>query len=281
MTNGYLYIAIGEMFRYEAERSARSLRRFTDFPVCLVTDDAEFTSPQFDQIIYVENIGRSFEVKITGMQMSPFDRTVFLDSDTFVCNPIDDIFEFLDYFDMACTLDVNGYSLSFWAQYQPEYKIKLKGVLHEFNTGVVGFKKNADVAAFMVEWLAIHRELKMYADMPTFREAFVRHPIRIGILPQEFNLTGLKSMVIVYGKVKVIHDRLGEKFNNLRSHMADFDYMDRFSKRINRFEGKRLLVPYLGVIPSYYSPFYIKRKIKSLLGVTSKKKRESFVARDR
>src|SRR5690606_25020653 len=129
------------------------------------------------------NIGRSFEVKITGMQMSPFDRTVFLDSDTFVCNPIDEIFELLDYFDMASTLDVKGCSVNFWKEYQPDYKIKLKGVLHEFNTGVVGFKKNSAVSLFLQEWLSIHRELNMYADMPTFREAFLRHPIKIGVLP--------------------------------------------------------------------------------------------------
>ena len=281
MNCGYLYIAIGEMFRYEAERSARSLKRFTKHPVCLVTDDAEFTSKEFDQVIRVENIGRSFEVKITGMQLSPFDKTVFLDTDTFICNPIDDIFELLDYFDMATTLDVKGYSVNFWKQYQPEYKIKLKGVLHEFNTGVVGFNKNTEVMKFFDTWLLIHRELNMYADMPTFREAFLKHPVRIGILPHEFNLTGLKSMVIVYGKVRIIHDRLGEKFDDLRSHMADFDFMDRFSKRVNRMEGKRLIIPYIGVIPYNYSPFYIKKKIKTLLGVKSKKKRESFIARDK
>lgn len=279
MTCGYLYIAIGEMFRYEAERSCRSLKRFTQFPACLVTDDSNFTSTQFDQIIYVENIGRSFEVKITGMQLSPYDKTVFLDSDTFICNPIDDIFELLDYFDMATTLEMNGHSTGFWTQYQPNYQLKLKGVLHEFNTGVVGFNKNEDVVKFLETWLQIHRELNMYADMPTFREAYLKYPVRIGILPHEYNLTGIKSMVIVYGKVRVIHDRLGEKWNNLRSHMADFDYMDKFAKRINRIDYKRLIVPYIGAIPYNFSPFYIKQKLKRVFGVRIKKKRESFIVR--
>ena len=112
MTSGYLYIAVGEMFRYEAERSSRSLKRFTQFPVCLITDDKNFSSPQFDQIIYVEDIGKSFEVKITGMQMSPYDKTVFLDSDVFVCDSIDDIFLVLDHFDMALALDQYGHSMA-------------------------------------------------------------------------------------------------------------------------------------------------------------------------
>lgn len=279
MTCGYLYIAIGEMFRYEAERSCKSLKRFTKLPVCLITDDPNFDSREFDQIIHVENIGRSFEVKITGMQLSPFDRTIFLDSDTFVCNPIDNVFEFLDYFDMATTLEMNGHSIGFWTQYQPTYKLKLKGILHEFNTGVVGFNSNNAVKCFLKAWLSIHRELNMLADMPTFREAFLQHPIRIGILPHEYNLTGVKSMVMVYGKVRVIHDRLGEKWNNIRTHMADFQTMDKFCKRINRIEHKRLIVPYIGVIPFYFSPFYLKQKVKRIFGIKAKKKRESHIVK--
>src|SRR5688572_8197644 len=113
ITCGYLYVAIGEMFRQEAECSARSLRRFTKYPTCLVTDHPTYNSTAFDQIIRVQNIGRSFEVKITGMQLSPFDKTVFLDCDTFVCSSIDDIFGFLEYFDMATTLDARGSSTTF------------------------------------------------------------------------------------------------------------------------------------------------------------------------
>ncbi|MCW5912352.1 MAG: hypothetical protein KIT62_14875, partial [Cyclobacteriaceae bacterium] len=176
MNYGYLYIAIGEMFRHEAERSSRSLKRFTKYRVCLITDKPGFTSDQFDHVIYVEDIGRSFEVKITGMQLSPFDKTVFLDTDTFICNPIDDIFEFLDYFDMATTLEPKGHSMKFWSQYQPNYDIKLKGLLHEFNTGVIGFNKNEAVIKFLETWLTVHRELKMYANMPTFREAYLKFP---------------------------------------------------------------------------------------------------------
>lgn len=279
MNCGYLYIAIGEMFRHEAERSSKSLKRFTNFPVCLVTDDPQYTSNQFDKIIYAENIGRSFEVKITGMQLSPFDKTFFLDTDTFVCEPIDDVFEFLDYFDLATTLEPKGHSLNFWKQYQPDYKIKLKGILHEFNTGVVGFNKTPLVEAFFKTWLNIHRELNMYADMPTFREAYLQSHVKVGILPHEYNFTGLKSLAIAHGKVRVIHDRLGEKFNDLRPHMADFEFMDRLAKRINKTELKRLVVPYIGIIPYNFSPYYIKRKLKRMLGIKIKKKRESFVVK--
>jgi hypothetical protein len=279
MTCGYLYIAIGEMFRYEAQRSSKSLKRFTQFPVCLITDDPSFQSKEFDQIIYVENIGNSFEVKISGMQLSPFNKTIFLDTDTFVCSSIDGVFDFLDYFDLATTLEPKGHSINFWRNYQPHYSIKLKGVLHEFNTGVVGFNKSPAVVSFFSTWLQVHRKLNMYADMPTFREAYLQSNVKIGILPHEYNFTGLKSLAIAHGKVRVIHDRLGEKFNDLRPHMADFDYMDRLAKRINRIEVKRLIIPYIGVIPYNFSPYYIKRKIKRMLGIRAKRKRESFVVK--
>lgn len=58
--------------------------------------------------------------------------------------------------------------------------------------------------------------------------------------------------------------------------MADFVYMDKLARRINRITYKRLIIPYLGVIAFTWSPFNIKRKIKSLLGIKTRKKRESF-----
>lgn len=117
----------------------------------------------------------------------------------------------------------------------------------------------------------------MYADMPTFREAFLKMPVRVGVLPCEYNFTGIKSMAIAYGTIRVIHDRLGAKWNNLRSHMADYDFMDRYSKRLNKRVCKRLIIPYLGVVPFSWSPYYIIRKLKAWLGVKAKKKRESFI----
>ncbi|MBN8650213.1 MAG: hypothetical protein J0L67_02235 [Cytophagales bacterium] len=273
---GYIYIAIGEMFRHEAEQSCRSLKRFTKHPVVLITDDENYKPVYFDEVIQANDLGRSFEVKITGMMRSPFQRTVFLDTDTFVCASIDPVFDFLDYFDFAMTLDMHGHSTSFWRQYQPDYHLILKDTLHEFNTGVVGFVRSKEVDEFFDIWLQTHRELGMYADMPTFREAFLKKPVSVGILPHEYNFTGIKSMVMAYTTVRVIHDRLGEKWNNLRPHMADFVYMDKLARRINRKTYKRLIIPYLGVIPFTWNPFNLKRKIKSWLGIKARKKRESY-----
>lgn len=276
MNCGYLYIAIGDVFLREAEISARSLRRFTKFPVYLITDNPVFYSAFFDKIIKVENIGRSFEVKITGMQISPFDKTVFLDCDTFVCEPIDEIFDLLDRFDMAMSVYQGGISKSFWDKYKPDYKLSLTDTLYEYHTGVIGFRKNENVNSFLDKWLDIHRELNIYADMATFREAFLKHPLMIAPLPYEYNVQGIKSMTVLHGKVKVIHERLGERWGNLRSHAKNFRAMNRFAKKVNRKECKRLLIPYIGIIPYYFSPFYIKQKIKRLMGVKVKRKRESI-----
>lgn len=280
MTKGYLYIAVGEMFRHEAQRSSRSLRRFTTAPICLITDDNSFRSSDFDQIIYVSEIGRSFEVKISGIQLSPFDRTVFLDSDVFVCEPIDQIFEMLDYFEMVTSISQFGLSLSFWNQYDPKYELRLKDVFPEYSTGVIGWRKCESVDRFLAKWLELHRELNIIADMPTFREAFMASPVAMGTLPHEYNFTGIKSMAVATGKVRVIHERLGERWDDLRTHMADFDFMDKFARRINRIEIKRLIIPYVGVIPYYFSPFYIKQKLKRMFGIKMKRKRESYIEKE-
>lgn len=149
-SRGYVYIAVGEMFRYEAEQSCRSLKRFTKLPVILITDVLNYKSTYFDSVICVNDLGRSFEVKIKGMMYTPFKRTIFLDTDTFVCASIDSIFDFLDYFDFAMTLDQYGHSYSFWKIYQPNYPIVLENTLHEFNTGVIGYVKMMLSSNFLI-----------------------------------------------------------------------------------------------------------------------------------
>src|SRR4051794_20716247 len=99
MKEGFLYVAFGQRYLQEAEISARSLKRFTRLPVCLVTDNEKYKSEYFDQII-IEKTRTDFVSKMIGMQKTPFEKTIFLDTDTFVCASIDKLFKGLDLFDM-------------------------------------------------------------------------------------------------------------------------------------------------------------------------------------
>lgn len=275
--DGYLYVATGAKYLREAEVSARSLRRFTTLPICLVTDDASYRTESFTHVRLIPTV-RDFVSKIVGMRATIFDRTVFLDSDTFVCSSIDNLFEVLDRFDMSMTPDNVLHSYSFWERYNPGYKLRFEGVLPEYNTGVVVYRSVPAVTNLLADWERLHNELKVKADMPSFREAYLEHidNVRIAPLPIQYNFHGIRSFGVAYDDIKVIHERLGERWDTLTALALPFEKMDRIAKRVNRSPAKRLIVPYVGVIPGSMSPFNLKRRLKRLLGVRATKKADTY-----
>ena len=55
----------------------------------------------FDVRRNLPNPEYSFLDKIIALSRTPFEKTLFLDTDTFVIEPLDEIFELLERFDMA------------------------------------------------------------------------------------------------------------------------------------------------------------------------------------
>ena len=185
MSNGFLYIAIGKRYLIEAEISARSLKRFTKYPVCIITNEEGYQNPVFDIIIH-EEIAGDFLSRIIGAPKTPFERTVFLDTDTFICSSLDGLFEALDLFDMCMVPDnfIHGYS--FFLQYNPGYKLQYEKVIPEFNTGVMVYEKNEQVLKLFSDWLIIHQQMNIKANMPSFREAFIKNAAHVSISPLPF-----------------------------------------------------------------------------------------------
>jgi hypothetical protein len=275
--NGFLYVAVGKRYIFEAEISAKSLRRFTKFPICLVTDDTSYKNELFDIIVTIESEG-DFVVKIRGMKVSPFEKTFFLDTDTFVCSCIDNVFDVLGLFDMAMTIERTNHSYSFFKAYNPSYKIRFENVLPEYNTGVIAFQKNENVLKLMEDWLRLHIEMNIKADMPSFREAFIENAkdVRISALPFEYNYHGTHSFGFATNEIKIFHERTKERWSTLTTLMNSFPEMDKKAKSYNRFNGKRIIIPYIGPVPYMWSPYRIKYKIKKMLGIKKTKKAETF-----
>lgn len=277
MTKGFLYIAFGKRYLQEVEISARSLKRFTKFPVCVITDDTTFSSTYVDEIIIAETV-TDFVSKIIGLAKTPFERTVFLDSDTFVCAPIDQLFNVLDLFDMAMVVERSNHSYSFVVKYKPDFKISYENLLPEYHTGVIVYKSNAVVRKLFSDWLEIHNRLELKADMPSFREAYMQHigKVNIASLPFEYNYFGTHSFGFAHNEIKVIHERLGEKWNTLTRVMLPYEKMEKKAKSMNKYHCKRIIVPYFGAVPYTWSPYRLKYKLKVFFGIKKTKKSETF-----
>lgn len=270
-------MAFGKRYLLEAEISARSLKRFTQFPICVITDININSSGLFDKVMYSEPT-YDFIAKAIGMQMTPFEQTVFLDTDTFVCSSIDNLFDLLQIFDMGLTVDNFIHSFSFIRKYRPDFIIPFENVIPEYNTGVVVYKNNVIVRKLINDWKELHKELRFKTDMPSFREAVIINADKLKItpIPFEYNYTGTNSLGFAYNEIKVIHERLGERWNTLTTVMLPFDKMERQARRMNRFTGKRIIIPYVGVIPYTWSPFRIKYQLKKFFGIKKSKKADTF-----
>jgi hypothetical protein len=85
---GFVFVAWGEKYVQEAIRSAISIKRHMDYPICLITSRKNQKLEIFSHIIY-EKFSYSYKDKIL-MKLSPYEETIFLDTDTFILESMDE-----------------------------------------------------------------------------------------------------------------------------------------------------------------------------------------------
>jgi lipopolysaccharide biosynthesis glycosyltransferase len=267
MTLGYLYVANKQKFVNEAMVSAQSLKQFSSLPIALVCTQqlaTEAVNAFFDYVITEEELHMHlYLAKIIGMQRSPFDNTIFLDSDTFVCADISPIFELLQIADIATTQERSYHTT------ENIENIRFKNIIPEFNSGVILYKKNNVTTKLLSDWLQICIDNNIKNDMPGLRESILRNfdVVKYLILPEEYNSHGYKTMLMLYGEVKVIHERLGTSLKTITPHFLSFEEGRRFGQKINKKQCKRFYLPYIGIVPYNWSLYNIFFKIKKLIGV--------------
>ena len=220
MDRGILYVATGEGFVEEARVSARTVRsQMGHLPVAIATDQ-ETAAAEFNEVILLNEPTYSFKDKILGLERTPFDKTVFLDTDTFVREPIGELFELLEEFDIAATHNQNG----------DMYTNKSLGVpesFPEYSSGVIGYNIG-DAIGFLESWLDLYSDDHL-GDQPSFRRVLYEGDHRIATLPREYNYAPRYPAHIRKG-IKVFHGRLLE-FNppggagrevNIRALVRDY-----------------------------------------------------------
>jgi hypothetical protein len=208
---GVIYVATGERYRAEAVVSATSLKATSPgIPATLITDLSDPIIP-FDQVIVLDDPRHDFVDKIRGIQMSPYQRTVFLDSDTYICDDITDLFDLLERFDVAA-----GHSIL-------RVNVPIEGIPYAFtesNTGVVGFRKSPAWEAFCADWLALYERDRetlrggswegksLSGDQAAFRELLYHSDLRLATLAPEYNCRF--DAGYLHGRVKILHQRASE-----------------------------------------------------------------------
>jgi hypothetical protein len=228
-SRGIIYIATGRKYVDEALSSARSVKaHMPDIQVSLFSDldtDEMDTAGIVDSVFEIAAVDHSCRDKIRPLLTTPFDKTLFLDTDTFVCEPVYDVFDLLDRFDIALAQAPDRY------QYHLPH---LPDCFTEFNSGVIAFRKNRRTIDLLASWEeTFFRMLDVdegsYRDQHSLRDAIYRSDARLFVLPPEYNFrTICPNYAGKNCQVKIIHGR-----------HADFH---KVSTRLNRSNDARVFL---------------------------------------
>lgn len=208
MTRGILYIATKEPYLSEAEQSARSLREHhPDIPVTIVIGPGlDPDESLFDTVIIRSNNSHDFEDSLLGPEDLVYDKTLMLDSDTYVCHPIDDVFDMLDDFDLAA-----AHSASRDGSVSHDHDHDVPDGWPQFNTGVLAYRDNDRVRELFTRWRAVHEEIRELLaanlNQPAFRIATYEWEGRIATLPPEYNFRPYYGLAYANNPVRIVHLR--------------------------------------------------------------------------
>lgn len=234
-----MFVAVGPHYRYEVLEAAKQLREVMPELAILIYADwdpqEQLPGVEFKR---VDRATRSFLDKVVLLEKSPFERTLFLDTDIWMVEPIWDVLELLDNFDI-----VGGYDS---ARVHDEID-GIPEAFPEINTGLLAYRKKEGVTQFLRDVVETYRPIKdeVAGDQTAFRMCLYRSKLRVQVLPPEYNCQ-IRTAGYVNGRVKVIHAR-------------NID-LKRISRKVNRFTGRRVFVasPFGGVRIVRYS----ERKMK-------------------
>jgi len=203
---GFLYIAYGDRCANECLRSIRSARQFTSLPIKVFTDRVGVFS-SMDAKTCVEELTPECEIdprerkriKVELISKSPFNHTIFMDTDTLFASDPTAMFDILQGYPLGVAHapireSCNPRSIPNW--------------FPEFNTGVICYRRDRSVADLFDRWLWQFDELGLSRDQPAFRIALYESGLKFVCLPPEFNLRSAMPWFIGgKGKPVIIHGR--------------------------------------------------------------------------
>ena len=240
-SKGVIYIvAGGNLYLDEAKKSAESLKnKNPNLSTSLIADKKIDENAVFDNYIYMPNTYKSEKLfKINGFNKSPYDVTLFLDSDTYICSQLEDLFRLVEKYDLAIAhAPVRNVSSSITAlNWYGDQNIP--DSYPEFNTGVILFRKNQKTTNLFDRWNDIYLKYLSETntnlpDQASFRDAIYGSNLLVSTLTPEYNCRYIFP-TYVHGEIKILH---------CRKPMPH-----KIAKRYNKTNKPRVIIPGIGII---------------------------------
>ncbi len=207
---GYVYVAAGNKYIQEATVSAESLKRLNKDANITLIADKEVRNNIFNRVMFFPTDptksleGKVFKVRHLYKE-SPYQKTLFVDTDTYFCDDCQEIFDLLDFFDIAMApapVERNKVHIAG----------KSVGACSTLNTGVIAYTKNSKNKLLFEKWLNRYQEkiitgtLGQEGDQTSFMEAWLESDSKIHVLSNEWN-TRIPFLATLNEPVRIIHGR--------------------------------------------------------------------------
>ena len=154
MKKGILYVTWGSnIYSDELEANIKNSKMITDLPVCVITNQKNLKVSS-DDIVYQDfnNKGdkHGFNFKTLMYQLSPFDNTLYLDTDAFLLKDPSYGFEMSNLHDLALTYTTKDPCLN----HSSLSPANLKQYVPHYNGGVLFFSKSSSNKDIFSEWFS-------------------------------------------------------------------------------------------------------------------------------
>lgn len=217
LERGAVYGVSGLPWCAETLVSAKSLKRvMPGLPLELHIDrNTQSKLPEhinleeyFDYVEVYDEFDHWRGPKFSAMLSTRFKQNLYLDGDTFVTGPIDELFEVLEQFDITAAhapqrIHPKSISSGLYDVIPP-----VPDIFPEFNAGVVSYRNNEQVRLVIEEWLRLfelgRNGVGYTMDQPAMRSALYHSQLRIHTLLPEYNLRA-DIPNIIKGPAKIIH----------------------------------------------------------------------------
>lgn len=226
MKEGILYVATGQRFVAEASRSAARVRELMPRIRMALASDLEGPRELFDHYLPIREPKFNFSDKIAPLLATPFEKTVFLDSDTWLCEPVPEMFSILDRHDIAMAHAPMRFTAA----------SSVPATFPECNSGVIAYTLNDRTQSLLELWNKLYEQrltaTGVVDDQPSLRDALWQSDASFAVLPPEYNFRFIMPAFAGRGRVKIMHGR----HNDYRS----------LEKTINKSGSPRVFLPRFG-----------------------------------
>ena len=225
MEKGVIYIAFGKNFIKEMLISAESVKKHNPGLHITAFIDSPVKSEFIDSVKIIQ--ARHLRPKIDYIDQTPYEQTLFLDTDTIIDRNIEDMFDLLDNFDMAGTHDL-ARKRKKYSTVIPEYG-KIPYAFSEINTGVLVFNRSEKILNLFRMWRENFYRYYHHCpwDQASFRFSLwqsIQEGLKFYVFPVEYNIRSKANRE----KQRRFHHEFGEE------HLAPRIYHMHADTRINQ-----------------------------------------------